>query len=796
MGSKLVVTNAALHTRISRHMAAGLSIAALACALAVPAQAQDAGAQAEQEGTKDGEIVVTARKFQESILEVPLSVSAVTGTGLEKRGITQARDLEDAVAGLEVSENNSGKSDRSVQTFTLRGFTPASGVESTVSVFIDGVPVSSTTALQSIASPARIEVLRGPQAAYFGRNTFAGAVNVVTRDASNSWTGLAEATFGTFDTQRLRAEISGPIVTDILSFRSSAEYYHTGGQYVNEADGQRLGKQESQVYTLQLDLTPSDALRVKAFGMRSLDDDGPSASALISAYDIEDFVGNVLVQGQPNCVQNGNPYFCGSIPTKIDPLAYNSALTPAMEALLANPTNRLNGVDLIDGYGMGREYDHAHLTIDYDLGGGLSLASLTGFNEERWTILNDIDHYFSSTFNYGFMVERMHRDWSQELRARFDNGGALSGTIGGSYLDAKTFGTLTGIAFSTPAAVTPAGMSEAETYGIFGGISYKLSDALELSFEGRYQVDEISSFDPAGNLQVRGKFENFLPRAILDYQFTDDLMFYASYAKGVNPSTFNTGLLQYSPEVYEAAVAAGLTLTTEPETVDSFDAGIKGSLFDGAMSFALGGYFAAWKKQINRINLVVDVPSEPDPVPVSGVANTGRADLYGVEFEAVVKPVQGITMNLSGAYTASDIKAYSNLLVTSLTGVSDFSGKEMPGVAKFTGNIGVQYDGRLGAGELPFFVRADFSHRSGQWVNQANLLKTDPIDKVNLRAGITFDAISLQAFVNNLFEDKSYTAASDYFAFTYNFAYFGNNSALLASLPQKRTAGVTAKVSF
>lgn len=247
MGSKLAVTNAARHTRISRHMTGGLSIAALACALAVPAQAQaqDAGAQAGQEGTKDGEIVVTARKFQESILEVPLSVSAVTGTGLEKRGITQARDLEDAVAGLEVSENNSGKSDRSVQTFTLRGFTPASGVESTVSVFIDGVPVSSTTALQSIASPARIEVLRGPQAAYFGRNTFAGAVNVVTRDASNSWTGLAEATFGTFDTQRLRAEISGPIVTDILSFRSSAEYYHTGGQYVNEADGQRLGKQES-----------------------------------------------------------------------------------------------------------------------------------------------------------------------------------------------------------------------------------------------------------------------------------------------------------------------------------------------------------------------------------------------------------------------------------------------------------------------------------------------------------------------------------------------------------------------
>lgn len=768
-----------------------------------PALAQEAQVNDKDSADKMliEKIEVTARKRSESIQDIPVAVTAVTSDDIEKRGIIGVEDLSDSTPGLVVTNNYTGKTDRSVQTLTLRGFTPSSGVEATVAMFIDGVPVSSTTAMSSVGSPDRIEILRGPQSAYFGRNTFAGAVNVVNKMPNDEWAGSIKASLGSDNYTRLQGSAEGVLIEDKLSFRASAETYSKDGAWQNESpDGGRLGDQKTSMANLYVVAKPVEDLTIKAFGFMSKDEDGPAASAFVSAYDLFDSAGNLLVKGQSNCDVNGSPYFC-SVPTKDGSLQYNSNASDAVKNLLNNPTNRVTSTGLLDNYGLGREYYHGHLVADWELGdSGYTISSLSGYNKEEWVILNDIDHYYSNTFNYGFLVDHNKKDVSQELRLSYDNNGAFSGTLGISYLDAEDTGTLTSVLTTpwdgeaVPEAVSPTGKTTTTTKGIFFGTSYDFTESTNLSIEGRLQSDEITSDNIDGSLLATKKYTNFLPRIILNHDLGKDTMIFGSYSKGVNPASFNTGLLTVSDFVREAANNAGIKLTADPEEVANYELGIKGSALGGSMNYAIAAYYANWTKQINRINIVVVEPGEDTATSFSGVANTGKVALHGLEFETTWMATENIRVNAAAAYTGSDIKNHTNYALTQLSGVSDFSGKEQPGISKYSGNLGIQYTNNIG--DYDYFTRVDYVYKTGQWSNQANFLKSDNIQKVNLRAGITIGDLDIQAYVNNVFENDSYGSVSDYYAFDYTYQYFGANSGLVMSLPEQRTFGVELKWSF
>ena len=765
-----------------------------------PAIAQETSAEQKQADTVIEKIEVTARKRAESIQETPLAVSALISDDIEKRGITQVADLADNTPGLVVSNNYSGKTDRSVQTFILRGFTP-SGSQATTSMFIDGVPVSSTTAVSSIGSPERIEILRGPQAAYFGRNTFAGAVNVVNKEPNKEWAGSIEGTIGNYSYSRLRGEIEGNLIDDALAFRASFENYEKDGAWDNHsADGGTLGAQKTTMGNLYVLATPTEDLTIKAFGFYANDHDGPAASALITAYDIIDYSGSTLVNRQNNCVVNGtNPFICGTIPDKLDPLSYNTRLPEG--SVLADKSLRLTDVDLTD-YGMDRETVHAHLVIDYEFGDtGFSVSSLTGYNEEDWAIINDIDHYYSTDFNFAYLAERRAEDFSQEFRLSYAGDGPLTGTVGVSYLDAEnqTAGGFTMFNFmpGVDYTYTPAhgGTAVNKTLGLFFGLAYELTDKATLSAEGRYQKDKVSSVTTANVTEAEVEFSNFLPRIILDYKFTEDLMAYVTFSKGVNPSRFNSVLSTYIPEVREAAEAAGITLAVAPEEVDNYEIGVKGTTFEGSMTYALDVYFADWTNQTNQISGTVIVDDREETY--TGYANTGSVEITGLEGEMNWMLTSNLRLNASGAVTDSEIQEFTSVNLTKLVGYTDFSGNEMPGVSKYSGNIGLQYSDYLG--DYDYFARVDYTYKSGLYVNEANITETPDIHKVNLRAGVTFDNFSVQAYVKNLFDTDAYTYARDYSilgnAEGVN-SGFGGSTAIVASLQEPRTVGLTVKYTF
>lgn len=772
-----------------------LMMGASAMLLSTPAIAQEQQDETEVTETRTlNAITVTARKREESLLETPVSVSAVDSSAIEARGLVAISDLADATPAFSVSDSGAGKVDRTVQTFTLRGFSPNNATDPTVSMFIDSVPVSSTTALSSIGSPERVEILRGPQSAYFGRNTFAGAVNVVNKKPGDEWGGSVEVTLGNNDYQRYRGEIEGPIIADKLFGRVSGEFYDKTGDYNSALTGDSLGDQRSSLVNGFLMATPTEGLTIKAFGLYAHDDDGPTAAGFISAYDVP---GSTLTD-QSNCIVNGNPYFCGEYPQKADPISFNTRLLPGMEDLLNNSENRLND-DLLDGYGMEKVYEHYHLTADWDIADtGFTISSLTGYNKEDWATLVDLDYYGSDSFNYAFFVQSQRSDWSQEFRLAYDQGGKFRGTMGVSYLESEYLNSNSGglIDFGAfyfgAGAVSPANFRGAKNAGIFFGASYDVTEKMTVSAEGRYQEDEIWAEDSSGAEQARDTFGNFIPRLIVDYDITDDSMVYVSYSEGVNPGNFNITLLDATDSLQAAAAAAGVTLVVDPETTTNYEIGYKGRALNDTMSFQAAAFVAKWEDQLNRVNIVDS--TDGNFTSISGLANAGAVDIWGLETEINWLATDNLTVNMAGSYTNTEIVDHQNNGLTLLTGISDFSGKEQPFVSKYQGNIGVQYDGTIAAKD--WFARADYIYKSGQYANQANVGKTGDVHRVNLRTGITIENVQLSAYVKNVFESEEYTNAYDFYAFTADFALAGVNSGVILGLPEKRQIGVSLKASF
>lgn len=774
------------------------------------AQDSDGAREPAAEASSDV-IVVTARKREEDILKTPVTVTALTSDQIEKRSIVSITDVANATPGVNVNNNSSGRADRTIQGVIIRGFTPSTVVATTTSTFIDGVPVSSPSALNSVGAAERIEVLRGPQSAYFGRNTFAGAINVVNKVPTGDWAGSATVMLGTRENYRTRAELEGPILGDGLTFRATFDRFGKEGSWV-ATDGDTLGDQQSTSGSLLIAAKPASWLSAKIYASYSKDEDGISASTRLSAVDILDPAGNVIYRGQSNCTLAGNPTFCGTMPSLGNPLSTNRLMDPVIRDFLAEPTGRvLDPKNGVQGYGMVRRYFHLHGVVDMDITPDLTATVLAGYNNENWSQLSDVDGYDTSAlptftgargyFDFPFLSERISKDYSVEGRLAYDSG-PFRGVVGVSLLDGRNRNSIGGGELTLASVVGGGATDRAKTTGIFFGATYDVTSALSISLEGRYQIDQMFAYESRGGapiepglgaLVVDSTYKNFLPRAIVNFNIDDNTMLYASIAKGVNPGTFSTGLLNVDDATRAIAEAAGITLRVSPEKVTNYEAGIKGRAFDGALTYTLAGYYAAWRNQINSIVVVVGGAN----AFFYGSANSGSVDLYGAEAQASLRASDLVTFELGGAVSLSHINEFSNNSLTALTGITDFTGKEQPNSSKYSAVGAIQLGGGVkGTQDSTWFGRLDWNYKSGVWSNHANIAKTPDRHVFNVRAGISLGNISFEAFVTNLLNDKKYVSVYDNFMFTPDFAYTGNYTALLVGMPELRTGGVQMKIKF
>jgi iron complex outermembrane receptor protein len=674
-GDIMVLSRRRLHVQAS-------SVAALSCVLAAGlaggAHAQDESAS---RAVELGEIIVTAQKRSENLQAVPTAVTAFGSEALEKRGFTRIEDLSTAVPNLNIVN----ASDARTAQFTIRGITGQTlfpGSESSVGIFIDGVYVNNPIAQNfDILDVERVEVLRGPQGTLYGRNTTAGAINLVSRKPTGEFSGSGLIELGNYNSQRLRAGVGGPLVDGLLYGQVSASYRKRDGLGRNTTRGDEFDTADVASARVALRFTPSDALEIN-FSLDGLSEDRVPGSMDPTPFDRKD--------------------------------DFNAAISERREV-----------------YG-------ANLTVDYAFESGPTLTSISAFRDYDFKRVGDDD---GSPLD-GFISPVTESTWqfSEELRLASPSGQRFEWVAGAYYLKSKLEGSSTpyvdpdvvfqlnvGVACSLilPAFLCAPGTGdnyiaqEAETVALFGQGTYRLNDQLSLTLGGRasretkdFVVRQTSTELPlfmavaSGTAQVEST--TFSPMATLAFKPNDNINIYGKASKAFKSGGFNT-----SPVATAAQLA---NITFADEELWSYEAGIKSTWLDRRLLLNVAAFRIEYK------DLQVFRYEETSPgVFSSRITNAASAINYGVEVELQAIPTPGVLLEAGLGYTKSEFDSFPNCGVTPTVPptAEDCSGNQLTYAPKLTFNLSATYDVEVtDALTLSFF--GDWSYRDRTYFNIFN----------------------------------------------------------------------------
>lgn len=771
----------------------------LTSTLLLSAFASEALAQAALE-----EIIVTARKRDESLMEIPLAISAFSAETLEKMNLTEMNEIAAFTPGFHYQNQvggGSGRNDRSASSLTFRGLylgTNGQGANAGALVFIDGAAVIGGQA-PPFLDMQRVEVLKGPQSAYFGRSVLSGAINYVTRTPNTEeFQGRVTASFAEYDTSLLQFSVEGP-VTDSLALRFSASRDEKGGHYKNFSNpSQHLGDRSTDSAALQALWQPSDKLTVTGYLHYMEHDDGPPAQAAL-----KDSTGDF------NCDLGGRGgYYCGELPGISDlPDSYISGFYESTDEFfrgINDPLqNTLLPVSFTQKPGLKREAYNAHIRFDYDTDSGYTLSSLTAHHSDKDMALIDLNfRQETGTGVWALNVQSKFKDYSQEFRITSPQEEQFRWTLGVNYLytDTPTGGVGGTFPFGT---LRSSGITavESKTPSVFGGIAYDITDKLTLSVDARYQEDEISkqqlegrdagvSPPPPLDEEVSATFTAFSPRISLDYQYADNSTVYALFSRGYRPGGFNNVLVFRPDEVVEQFEQFGAKKAYDQEQLDNYELGIKSSWLEGRLQTRLALYYDPYTSGQSQITVVFE--NEFGDVDLASViVNTGESTLMGVEFEFDAAPTENLSVSGSFGLADSEVKSFFCADGILVNGSPDCNGNQLPQAARLTWSLSGEY-GRALTGGYDWFARADYSHQGKQYTDYSNAAYIGDRDLVNARIGIRSETLSLEAYVTNLTDQDaapSATIGNDLFT-------FANSNEIRLSLAQKRMFGVRAVYNF
>jgi iron complex outermembrane receptor protein len=756
-------------------------------------------------------VIVTARKRSEDLTKVPVAITALTANDLQKKDISSFQDIASFTPSLadDVAPPEGFRADRSFQTLIIRGMLPSEITNPTTSIFIDGVAVPSDL-MQNLDDVSQVEVLKGPQSAYFGRETFAGAVNVApTMPSLTHLGGNVQGQAGTRESYRVGGGVDIPIVQDKLAIRVGGQYDTHDGSYKNVyAPYKPLGDQETDSYHVAILAKPIDNLTLKGYFIHLDNNDGPAATGVILARN--------GVNGQANCTVQGTPYVCGVIPslnTSLFP-AQNLTITPPAANWFNNPGpgGVINPKDSVHNFGLKRVAYHGDWSAEYTLPQyGLTMTYLGGFARDGYNEASDLFNGFAGGAGFPFVIQQAQKALSHEFRIATDQKAPIRGLIGVSYAQTNVQSGGGYIGAFAAEEVSPQSPTESDTTGVFFSLGWDIFKNLTLTFDGRYQSDKEKAFTLANVVQFQATSNDFLPRVSLQYAVTPASMVYFTYSQGVNPGTFNAGL-NVLPAVSQAELAAhgaGSTVV-QPERLTNYEVGFKGHMFDNRVSVAIDYYYDTWTNQLTPKTYVFPAADPANPANVVGysgyianntsvsgynyVDNSSAALAQGVEGEIDAKLWSNWTLNLSGAVTDTKYTSYQCLPSTCVPYQTTFDakGKYLPDVPLYSLNIGLQYDGQLPMRpDIGWYARGDYIYRAGVYIDPTNVTKTPDQNTLNARVGINWKDLNVEAYVINATNNNAPVAGNASLDFA-NGAY----DVILTALPQLITGGVRVKYRF
>ena len=749
------------------------------------------------------EIVVTARKREEALVDIPFAVSAFSEEELNVSNLKNFVDMSLFTPGLTYQQATANRADRGVPNLVIRGLNinAFSGSSVAALFFIDGAPVLGGE-VGSFVDVIRVEVLRGPQTAYFGRNTFSGAVNLITKDPGEEFGGSVGLDLDRFGTADLQLSVEGPIVEDRLSFRLSARSNKKGGHYENNRTGAReIGDEDTRSLVATILATPTDTLRFK---LRLEDveiDDGPQPSFRFPS-------------SFANCDSNGDgrvTYRCGIAPDvsvaesmvghndafSSGYLASGNYIRDVVEAFSLYSDSSPRQIDdegvFIEKMGLAKRISGGTFSAAADLPGGMSLDWISGFNETKSMIVSDENTLPRMPFSPiadTFLVERWSKNSSHEARLSSPGEGRFRWTAGANYVNSEDVSSCVAGFFFTPRGFTCRPILESSTTGAFGGLYYDLTEKLTISGEARYQNDEVTV--ETGGLSA--EFKDVGGRVTVEYRTANDLMVFANYSRGFRPGTFNSIVVTLSAaEAASLEQNSGAQLDVAPETLDQFEVGVKGTLLDGRLQGSAIFYFGEiTEAQEQQIGFFIDDETGLES-GVGILTNAGLLDMDGMELEARFQATENWL--LTGAFARNSteyVEGFCNACVSNGATATntDHLGNQTYQTPEFTGSVTATYTRPVFGGRMDGFVRGEYLYESTKYASQANVFDTGDRSIVNLRFGVEAESYRVEAYVTNLLDDDTYL----YVALNTDLDTFGR--AFVSALPQKRAFGVRGTYRF
>lgn len=676
-------------------------------------------------------LTVLANKIEENIGDVPQSITVIDSVDIEDKGIQTVGDVIREVPNMNF---NSGHGNH----VSFRGLTPSVFTNNNpVVIYIDGIPTTDTYAFEaSLVNAERIEVLRGPQGALYGKDAIGAVINIVTKEPDTEWHGNVNGELGSHQRRFIGYSTDGALVKEKLFVGVNGQLEARDGWIDNVYQGkdEDANTRDIKRFGGYLLFKPSSNLSTRLNLAHETKDDGWwDGYGQSGGTDLSEF--------NRNDAENIMFDFDQNEKTTMDSQNLNVAYDAQNFNLQSTTTHKVFKLEGV---------------YDADYGVDPAFAGLTQFNTAETDSVSQ-ELRFASHNSTGFRwvaglyfdnEERVQAPYGQEFPNYYDStGDGVADTFAGNFrMNAESD-------------------TDSKTMAAFGQLIIPIMEHTELTLGGRYQriekdIDLQMYYLPVGqqgeayfNYQDNRSWNKFLPKIALSQKLSNQWTAYTAYSKGYMPGGFN----------YFATSGSTYENSFEPQTSDNLEIGIKGQINDVSVAANL------FYMDIEDIHVYKSIGT------TYLTDNAEKATSKGAELELSWFATDTVQLSAAVGYTDARYDRYDN-------GSVIFDGRRVADTPNYTAKLGVAYEGLNN-----WYGRADLYNQGSLFYYddvQKKLVKRDGYHTIDVRAGYRLDDWDVYGFINNLTDEEYVTS------------FMSSSLVSIATFGSPRTFGIGTRYTF